>query len=176
MSTPIKHIHGAQTTRLPIGPLSLRVLNSTAHHILLTCTLAPHSCGFPLLGNTKVSATFHLVRGSARFSTCSHNSLDAQVDEVDVAEGSTISAPPHSFYGFGNPFEEEVEIFCVYSPGSWLGALEEWSAFAASNPWTGEEGKEIMRKAGCIFPGDEPHPEDDDDEELAFSPGLRCMA
>jgi mannose-6-phosphate isomerase-like protein (cupin superfamily) len=177
MSQSLEHIPLASTNVLDRGPLSLRLLNSTPHHILIALTVAPQSTGFPVMSNTIIAATFHVIRGAVRFTTCNENSTTAPTEEIDISRGATISAPPTSFYGISNPFEEDAEVLCVYSPGGWAHCLEEWASFVGD--WEGEEAKKIMRKCGTVFLGDEPRDQDadgEDDDELDFNPQLRCMA
>ncbi|EPE33115.1 hypothetical protein GLAREA_06127 [Glarea lozoyensis ATCC 20868] len=176
MAQPLQHIPLSSTNSFTRGPVSLRLLNSTAHHILISLTITPQSTGLPIISNTIIAATFHVLRGGVRFSTCAENSTTAPIEEMDVSSGSTISAPPTSFYGIFNPFEEEAEVLCVYSPGGWAHCLEEWARFVGD--WEAEEAKVIMRKCGTVFLGDEPKDDggDGDDDELDFNPQLRCMA
>ena len=105
--------------------------------------------------------------------------MTAPIEEVDVIQGSTVSAPPGTFFGFENPFDVEAEIQCIYSPGGWIQHLEEWANF--DGDWMDDEAKDIMRRFGTVFLGDESRGNEiegdgEDDEELDFNPNLRCMA
>jgi hypothetical protein len=176
MAQPIQHIPFVSTNTLTRGPLSIRSLNSTAHHILFALTISPQSTGFPIMSNTIIAATFHVTQGAVRFQSCAENSTSVPLDDIDATKGATISAPPNSFYGISNPFEEDAEVLCVYSPGGWAHCLEEWASFHGD--WESEEAKTVMRKCGTVFLGDEVKgdAEGEDDDELDFNPQLRCMA
>ena len=123
-SQPLQHIPFTSTISFTRGSISMRLLNNTPHHILLILTLSPYSSGLPLLSNTIIATTFHVMKGSVRFTTCLENSISAPTQGLDISKGSTISAPPTSFYGISNPFEEKAEVLCVYSPGGWSSCLE----------------------------------------------------
>ncbi|KAF4626669.1 hypothetical protein G7Y89_g11493 [Cudoniella acicularis] len=178
-SESIIHTPSTYATPMAMGPLSLRILHESSRVSLTTLTLPPNTMGFPPLNNRVYTAVFHILSGKVQF-TISTSKMSPK--EFEATTGSTTSIPPGGTYGFGNPFPEEAEILCFYNPGEWVGCLKDLAG--VKGEWMGEECKEILKSWGCVLvekpegeAGEMDEGEDDDeDEEMMFQPGLRCMA
>jgi hypothetical protein len=164
---------------VPLGPLSLRVLKSASPHSLVIITVPPHTPAFPLLSNPSNAMTFHVLKGTMKFGTSpSINTPLSSATSLEAIAGSTISVPPGAIHGFGNASDVDAELLCVFSPGEWVGCLQELTSL--QSPWLGEEFNMVLKGWGCALVerqgnGDEDSDEGED-EELMFQPGLRCMA